>query len=189
MRIKDEIFCFAYLRWCHNGWVSNILIVVDTGYAGIHHSKYWMSIDYDTIEDRQNKTFIFYSLSDCLICFQQESLFFNNYILPCGIFCLSLNFHFTDSQQPNLTCPQNVTQRTDDMQPNANVYWNILATDNSGQDPDVSCSPSSGSTFDLGITFVVCDASDLSQNAVSCSFHVNIVGELSLPISYLNIIK
>ena len=55
MRIKDESFCFAHLRWCHNGWASNILIVVDTGYAGIHHSKYWMPIHYDTIEDGQNK--------------------------------------------------------------------------------------------------------------------------------------
>ena len=55
MRIKDEIFCFAHLRWCHNGWASNILIMVDTGYAGIHHSKYWMPIHYDTIEDGQNK--------------------------------------------------------------------------------------------------------------------------------------
>ena len=55
MRIKDEIFCFAHLRWCHNGWASNILIVVDTGYAGIHHSKYWMPIHYDTIGDGQNK--------------------------------------------------------------------------------------------------------------------------------------
>ena len=55
MRIKDEIVCFAQLRWCHNGWASNILIVVDTGYAGIHHSKYWMPIHYDTIEDGQNK--------------------------------------------------------------------------------------------------------------------------------------
>ena len=35
MRIKDEIFSFAHLRGCHNGWASNILIVVDTG---IHHS-------------------------------------------------------------------------------------------------------------------------------------------------------
>ena len=32
-----------------------ILIVVDTGYAGIHHPKYWMPIHYDTIEDGQNK--------------------------------------------------------------------------------------------------------------------------------------
>ena len=50
-----RFFCFAHFRWCHNGWASNILIVVDTGYAGIHHSKYWMPIHYDTIEDGQNK--------------------------------------------------------------------------------------------------------------------------------------
>ena len=58
-------FCFAHLRWCHNGWASNILIVVDTGYTGIHHSKYWMPIHYDTIEDGLNKkkNLIFYSLN------------------------------------------------------------------------------------------------------------------------------
>ena len=32
---------------------SNIVIVV--GAAGIHHSKYWMPIHYDTIEDGQTK--------------------------------------------------------------------------------------------------------------------------------------
>ena len=44
MKIKDAIFCFAHLRWCHNEWAS-----------GIHHSKYWMPIHYDNIEDGQNK--------------------------------------------------------------------------------------------------------------------------------------
>ena len=24
--MKDEIFCFVHLRWCHNGWASDILI-------------------------------------------------------------------------------------------------------------------------------------------------------------------
>ena len=43
------------IRWCHNGWAYNILIVVDVGVAGIHHLKYWMPIHYDTIEDGQNK--------------------------------------------------------------------------------------------------------------------------------------
>ena len=42
--IWDEIFCFAHIRWCHNRWASNILIVV-------------MPIHYDTIEDGQNKKF------------------------------------------------------------------------------------------------------------------------------------
>ena len=55
MRIKDDIFCLPHLWWCHNGWASNILIMVDTSYAGIHHSTYWMPIHYDTIEDGQDK--------------------------------------------------------------------------------------------------------------------------------------
>ena len=38
-------------------------------YAGIHHSKYWMPIDYDTIEDGQNKNLIFYSLSKVIIAY------------------------------------------------------------------------------------------------------------------------
>ena len=65
MKIKDDIFfCFAHLRWCGNKWASSILIGVGTGYACIHHSKYWMPIHYDTIEDGQNKTkIIFYSLN------------------------------------------------------------------------------------------------------------------------------
>ena len=56
MRIKDEIVCFAHLRWCHNGWASNILMS-----GGCRRSrypprlKYWMPVHYDTIEDGQNK--------------------------------------------------------------------------------------------------------------------------------------
>ena len=61
MRIKDEIFCFAHLRWCHNGWAPNILIV--------HHSKYWMPIHYDTIEDGQNKkSHLLFSKCKIYIC-------------------------------------------------------------------------------------------------------------------------
>ena len=32
------MFCFAHLQSCHNGWASNILIVVDTGCADIHQN-------------------------------------------------------------------------------------------------------------------------------------------------------
>ena len=49
------MFCFAHLQSCHNGWASNISFVVDTGCAGIHHSKYQMPIHYNTIDDGQNK--------------------------------------------------------------------------------------------------------------------------------------
>ena len=34
---------------------DGVIIVVDTSYAGIHHSNYLMPIQYDTIEYGQNK--------------------------------------------------------------------------------------------------------------------------------------
>ena len=51
-----------HVQSCHNGWASNISIVMDTGCAGTHHSKYMMSIDYDMIEDGKTKHPIVYSL-------------------------------------------------------------------------------------------------------------------------------
>ena len=53
-----RFFCFAHLRWCHNGWASNIF---SGGCRRSRYSqhpprlKYWMPIHYDTIEDGQNK--------------------------------------------------------------------------------------------------------------------------------------
>ena len=69
MRIKDEILCFAHLRWCHNGWASNILIVVDTTQnIGCPRIK---------IPSKMGKTknFIFYSLIKHFYCFQVHVLF------------------------------------------------------------------------------------------------------------------
>ena len=89
-RIKDEIFCFAHLRWCHNGCASNILS------GGCRQLKYWMPIHYDTIEDGQNKTknliflsfifsnffiFIPFLSYDCVIfAFHRWDLFVKNII-------------------------------------------------------------------------------------------------------------
>ena len=53
-----------------NGWASNNLIIVDTAYTGIHHSKYWMPIYYDTTEGGQNK---------------QSHLLFSNSNLPLQV--------------------------------------------------------------------------------------------------------
>ena len=62
-----SFFCFAHLRWCHNGWASNILVqyfvcvLIHQAIRGVHTRsqcppglKYWMLIHYDTIEDGQN---------------------------------------------------------------------------------------------------------------------------------------
>ena len=53
----STIYDLENKRWnfliCPSSMVSYSVIVVDTGYASIHHSKYWMPIYYDTIEDGQ----------------------------------------------------------------------------------------------------------------------------------------
>ena len=49
-------FVLPIFNGVHNGWASNILIVVDTGftaYAGISDSKYYIPIQHDTIKDGQ----------------------------------------------------------------------------------------------------------------------------------------
>ena len=61
--LKDEIFCFAHLRWCHNGWASNILS------GGCRRSrypprlKYWMPSIMTPSKMGKTKNLIFYSHS------------------------------------------------------------------------------------------------------------------------------
>ena len=45
--------------------------VVDTGYAGICHSQYWMPIHFDAIEDGQNKNshLLFYNCGKGILFF------------------------------------------------------------------------------------------------------------------------
>ena len=50
LRIKDEIFCFAHLRWCQNGWASNILSGGCQCSPYPPRLKYWLPIHYETIE-------------------------------------------------------------------------------------------------------------------------------------------
>ena len=85
--IKDGIFCFAHLWWCHNGRASNILR------GGCRRSrypprlKYWMPIHYDTIEDGQNKKshllFSFLVRIVFIIAFYWRDLFVKNIITSC----------------------------------------------------------------------------------------------------------
>ena len=54
-----------------------------------------------------------------------------------------------------------------------------MATDNADANPVVSCKPSSGSAFVIGVTEVVCEAVDKNENNATCSFNVNVTGQLS----------
>ena len=58
------------------------------------------------------------------------------------------------------------------------VIWSDLgATDNSGQNPTVTCSDESGSHFGIGEIEVVCQAVDSAGNRATCAFMIKIEGK------------
>jgi hypothetical protein len=80
-----------------------------------------------------------------------------------------------DTTPPQLTCPVNITQ--DATGPDgAVVSFSPLATDDCSGPPAVTSVPSSGSTFPIGTTTVVCTATDLAGNSASCQFQVTVLG-------------
>src|SRR5262249_60959011 len=56
----------------------------------------------------------------------------------------------------------------------AAASFTATATDDCDHDPDVSCSPASGSTFALGTTPDTCTAKDAVGNQSQCTFKVTV---------------
>jgi HYR domain-containing protein/IPT/TIG domain-containing protein/WD40 repeat protein len=90
----------------------------------------------------------------------------------------SFDVTVVDTTAPSITCPTDVTA---DCQKSggALVTFDATATDVCDPAPVVSCSPSSGSLFPIGLTQVDCTALDGSGNSASCSFHVT-VGDVTI---------
>jgi hypothetical protein len=87
------------------------------------------------------------------------------------------NFTVTinDTENPVITCPQNIIQSTDNNQCQAVVvYPKIGVTDNCENVGIPSCTPPSGSTFQKGATTVNCSVTDAANNSGTCSFTVTI---------------
>ena len=80
----------------------------------------------------------------------------------------------TDSMPPTVMCPTDLLKATDAGMSNAVVRFTVTATDNV-PGVSVSCSPASGSTFQLGITTVVCAARDARGNTANCMFTVTVI--------------
>jgi hypothetical protein len=68
-----------------------------------------------------------------------------------------------DTTPPTLTVPGNITAEATGSS-GATVTFSATATDDTDPNPQVSCSPPSGSTFALGDTTVTCTATDASNN-------------------------
>ena len=80
-----------------------------------------------------------------------------------------------DTTPPTITCPANVVKSTDPNKCTAVVtYPNATASDACSGVGTPVCSPSSGSTFAIGVTTVTCTVSDASGNPASCSFTVTV---------------
>jgi hypothetical protein len=66
------------------------------------------------------------------------------------------------------------------------VSFVATATDDTDPNPDVSCTPASGSLFPMGTTAVTCTATDASDNAASATFAVRVIGHAELLEDLLN---
>jgi hypothetical protein len=79
-----------------------------------------------------------------------------------------------DNQPPTITCPPNQTAAAAVGECAAVVTYPPPTASDNCPDVTVSCSPSSGSSFSVGTTTVVCTATDKSGNKASCSFTVTV---------------
>ena len=79
----------------------------------------------------------------------------------------------TDSQAPTITCPANIFLGTNGT--SAVASW--AAPSVSDNCPGVgvpTCTPASGSSFNVGVTTVTCTVKDAGNNTASCSFAVTV---------------
>ena len=85
----------------------------------------------------------------------------------------------SDKEVPKFSaCPGAMTQPTDPGSSTAVVTWtDPTAVDNIDPNPVVSCTPVSGSEFVVGITEVVCEATDSNENKATCRFAVAVTGK------------
>ncbi|XP_071953858.1 uncharacterized protein [Antedon mediterranea] len=88
-----------------------------------------------------------------------------------------------DIDAPIVTCPFNMEEDTDGGQ--ATVTWSDPSvTDNVDSGLSATCTPSSGSLFNIGSTDVACTAMDTDGKTGSCKFTVSVNGR-----DWLNVIK
>jgi hypothetical protein len=78
-----------------------------------------------------------------------------------------------DRMPPTLTCPANVVVLCSGPT-GATVSFTASATDTCDPDPQIVFHPPSGSIFALGVTTVICVATDASGNRSECSFTVTV---------------
>lgn len=79
----------------------------------------------------------------------------------------------TDTMPPVISCPGDLQAECQGPDGTA-VSFEVLATDDCAAEPTLVCLPPSGSLFPLGVTMVVCTATDEAGNESSCFFAVTV---------------
>lgn len=80
-----------------------------------------------------------------------------------------------DFEPPVVTPPPDVTVEADSKDGTTVFFGPCTATDNVGVVSGPTCTPPSGSLFPLGVTTVVCEASDAAGNVGSATFTITVV--------------
>ncbi|RKX21407.1 MAG: hypothetical protein DRP45_12355, partial [Candidatus Zixiibacteriota bacterium] len=88
-------------------------------------------------------------------------------------YCGGVHAWGIDTIPPVAICPDDITVDNDPGQCSAVVTFEASVTDNR-PGATISCSPASGSTFDVGQTEVLCIAGDIAGLADTCSFVVTV---------------
>ena len=91
---------------------------------------------------------------------------------------------FPDTSPPVLRCPDFVFVSETDrggLDPGEHVTFSVTVSDDQDPEPDVVCTPPSGSFFPRGTTQVQCMATDASGNQVRCEFPVIVEVKGALP--------
>lgn len=86
----------------------------------------------------------------------------------------------SDTQPPQIACSPGVTTTAANGVSTVVNYPTPTATDNC--QASVSCTPPSGSTFQVGMTPVNCTATDSSNNTANCVFNVTVKEEFGTPL-------
>ena len=91
---------------------------------------------------------------------------------------LKIILFFSDRESPVIVCPNNQTINNTFGQATAVSVWaGPESIDKSGEILTVTCSKSSGSQFDIGVTEVICKANDPYGNHVKCAFTIQVKGK------------
>lgn len=86
------------------------------------------------------------------------------------------NITVVDADAPVITCPANVDAAPQAGQTSAVVNFPPPTVTDNLPGTTFACSPTSGSTFPVGVTPVTCTAIDANGNRSSCSFNVSVGG-------------